>query len=392
MSNEIEYKISGKVWLAILFYLLILAPNILIGQQQINGQNLLKSKFLYNSGGEAWYFKMPSVESEFGEKICIQIDSAVTKGWEGVTIDIIPSAKGCFISIYLLGDWNYYNNIPVNIKFDKVMQTPFDDIIEKTSDFIDWDLVFPKFQRNSYRMIENILRKIKMKLYRINYLDDIAVDKNGSFVNIKDNALIDKKGLNCSGFAKWVVDGLYLAKLGEGISIDFLKNKPYKERGGKFSLAVEDAIDPFFGLDWTRNLALAIDLIESESAQYGDSDIDFLNELQFFEDSGFAVDKLQRALYLLAIRRSSSFFLGSVNQTDSNSAGLRRHYHVALFFPRITFNGVLEVVVLDSGKQLTLEQFLARYKSSDDRIHLVEVEADYAYSPGQFDILSVLKR
>jgi len=360
---------------------------------QKDNTHLTKQSFRSYIGGDAWYFKMPTVNGHYGEKICIQIGDSVEKSSDGVTIDIVPFEKYCHMSIYLLGDWGYYRNVLLPIPFEDVLKTPFDEIIRKTEPYVDWSLVLPQANGGSYRLIGHILQKIRKKLSGVGFLEDVAINENGEFVKISDNTVVsDPSGLNCSGFVKWVVDGLYIGKLGVGIPITFLKEKQYKERGGKFSLSVEDAEDPFFGLDWSRNLALAIDLLEDKDAKYGDSDVNYLRELQFFDDSGFAIDNLKRALYLLAVRQPKSFFVGSINQTVENSHGLRKHYHLAIFFPRIKLNGQFEVVVLESGKELTLEQFLTRYKDRDDRVHLVEIEGDYAFSPGEFDTLSVLKR
>jgi hypothetical protein len=84
-----------------------------------------------------------------------------------------------------------------------------------------------------------------------------VIDATGKYINEKD----DNFGLCCSGYAKWIADGYYypLRKKNHSrlryMSIQTLRKTYPFLRGNKSTFQYEQSREPFFGLDWTRNIA-----------------------------------------------------------------------------------------------------------------------------------------
>jgi len=106
-----------------------------------------------------------------------------------------------------------------------------------------------------YADIRALSGAIRSRLGTLEYADDGAFDEKGLPVYIEGGLpQAGVVGLNCSGFAKWVVDGLLKPLTGKRLPITPLKQPPLP-RGNTFSEPWEKLRDPYFGLDWTRNLA-----------------------------------------------------------------------------------------------------------------------------------------
>jgi len=88
-------------------------------------------------------------------------------------------------------------------------------------------------------------------------MEDGAMDASGRMVFIATGAPAGKGGFNCSGFAKWVVDGFYAPLEGRDMDIEVLKSRNAL-RDGSWSTRYEEVLDPYFGLDWSRGLAREI--------------------------------------------------------------------------------------------------------------------------------------
>ena len=85
-----------------------------------------------------------------------------------------------------------------------------------------------------------------------------AIDSEGKYTTDSNN------GLNCSGFIKWIADGFYMPirkqnnELPLYMSLQALRTKHPNSRGDRYTNLFEDIRDPYFGLDWTRNIAISL--------------------------------------------------------------------------------------------------------------------------------------
>ncbi|MCA1948940.1 MAG: hypothetical protein LDL24_00055 [Treponema sp.] len=263
-----------------------------------------------------------------------------------------------------------------------------------------------------YGDLRFFISRLKASVPALSYADDGALDEQGRPVYIA--SLMNQKqpwGLNCSGFAKWVVDGLLRPMTGTSLPIEPLKT-PIGNRGSSFTEPVESKLDPFFGLDWTRNLALAANRILRSPSYASLDEIDVAdvpvsqliikkdNKSQiisfpaYMKNAGFNIEGLPSIMYSLAVRYPSWFYLVSVN-TDkaavlrqyptnaplsfSGGAGIRRHFHVAVLIPYFTEDGVFKVSVFESAAETSFDAFVRRYPGY--QVHLVRIPFQGTFGP-----------
>jgi hypothetical protein len=157
----------------------------------------------------------------------------------------------------------------------------------------------------------------------------------------------------------------------------------------------EDLRDPFFGLDWIRNLASQAgttlrspvfgSLNEIEVRDEPFSQVILRNKNGsvmypypgFLENAGYGVEGLQALLYTLAIDEPGRFYLAAVNNetgpptSDDNPRGLprmRSYFHVMAFIPYFTEHGVFQIAVFESAAETSISAFKKRYPVSEQVI------------------------
>lgn len=262
----------------------------------------------------------------------------------------------------------------------------------------------PRFPRHyidppleNYKDIRSLIFQVRSQLPSLQYRDDGALDKNGSPVFITDlQAQGNDWGLNCSGFVKWLVDGLLKPLHGQGLSIEQLKTPVYL-RGSGFTEPFEEERDPFFGLDWNRNLAAAagrilrspnfteLEQIEVQTCPVSAVHIRSPEGRQiklypsYLKDVGFGIEGLYPLLYSLAVDHPSWFYLASINAEQGTQPRLRQHYHVAALMPYFTDTGIFNVVVLESASETDIRSFIQRYPAH--HVNLVRIPAEPVFLP-----------
>jgi len=237
-----------------------------------------------------------------------------------------------------------------------------------------------------YRDNRAFVANVRRHIGPLRFADDGAVDENGNYVFIETlrSQNPQRAGLNCSGFAKWLIDGLLRPVTGNRLSIEPLK-APHGQRGSSFTEYWEESRDIFFGLDWIRNLAAAANsalrspaygvLDEFEvRANYFNSVLIHQNNSYviesypgFMREAGFGVEGLYPLLYTLAIDEPYSFYLAAVSNEIANPSSprgtprLRQYYHVAALVPYFDENGIFRIVVFESAAETSFTAFRNRY-------------------------------
>jgi len=261
---------------------------------------------------------------------------------------------------------------------------------------------FPRryFEPNpdDYRLQRQFIAKVRERIKGLEFADDGAIDQNGNYVYI--NTGLEQKGgtqtpgLNCSGFAKWLVDGILKPVTGERLEIPPLK-EAFGERGSSLTDLWEKQRDPFFGLDWIRNLAStawskllspsfgSLDEIEVRNDPFSQMTLRTRNNTVlysypgFLENAGYGVEGLQPLLYTLAIDEPGKFYLAAVNNeigppaTQDNPKGqprMRQFFHIVAFFPYFSENGVFHIDVFESAAETSFQAFRNRYPLSERAI------------------------
>ncbi|MDR0390121.1 MAG: hypothetical protein LBH73_08625 [Spirochaetaceae bacterium] len=299
-------------------------------------------------------------------------------------------------------------SLTIPLPFARLLSAPLEEIFSTLGDRFPRRYFDP--EPELYRDSRNFISRVRARLPELSFVDDGARDEEGRYVYINTLALqnIDNPntgGLNCSGFAKWIVDGILRPITGRRLAIEPLK-APYGERGSSFTEAWERARDPYFGLDWTRNLA-------AEAARtLRSSDFDNLDEIEvradrtanvimrsggqsslrsypgFLPDAGFGIEGLHALLYTLAIDEPGKMYLASINTetgapvTEANPRGaprLRQHFHVAALVPHFTENGVFQVALFESAEETSFTRFKNRYPGH--YVNLTRISLEPSFDP-----------
>jgi hypothetical protein len=326
----------------------------------------------------------------------------------------LKSDPGVFLRLYPYGDRSRLDlvlyggvinrEVTLPVPFERVCVSSMADIVAWTRDLVDWSLFSPR--PGLYTGVASVVATIQSRLGALRFADDGALNAQGQAVHIRDGSpQKGKPGLNCSGFAKWVVDGFYKPLTGSYLDPSAMARRRIGSRGGDASAAYEESMDPYFGLDWTRNLALALDkaalpeqphsLTEADVniapfALFASSTADPVNGGSIYEpynaptaSSGYAARGLKALLYVLAIRDPGEIYLASVSRSSGGAfAALRRHYHVAVLAPYFDENGEFQPVVFESDAQTSVEALVSR--ASDEMIHLVRISALSDFEPPPF--------
>ena len=284
---------------------------------------------------------------------------------------ITSDGKRSRAEVYLFG-YALYKNIVLPLPVEQIVIEPFSRIYELSRYQVDWDIILPAETRLVDQITFAMVESVRQVLGTLNDSDDGAMDTDGSFRYIEDLTDNLQSGFNCSGFAKWIVDGIYLPRAGVMLSIEALKEKHTDLRGNQWSRRYEELRDPYFGLDWSRNLARSILELDSPSDLSAEAaDVRRISHFSYIEDVGFRIDDLKIILYMLAVQQPGFFYIGSVNREYGSDPVLKQHVHVVTLFPYFDKNGIFRVVVLERNLETGISSLKRRY--SGDYIHIVKI-------------------
>ncbi len=268
--------------------------------------------------------------------------------------------------------------LPVTV--ESLLAEPFETIVVLSDYIVDWNMLSEDYNETENRTMIKICYEIEQKLHLLKDSDDGAQDSSGDFVLIDSMKTNPAQGFNCSGFIKWISDGIYSAKTSRLMDIDELKRKNFKDRRDTLSLLYEDMRDPLFGLDWTRNIALTLFELGHTGAPVSVQDIDVRNYPYepYTPDIGYPVSNLKAVLYYLAVTDPGYIYLGSINGDYGTEPVLRQHYHVAAFLPYVSPDGSFHPVVFERNRKTPVDDFIRTY--SRESVHLVRVKAENSFA------------
>lgn len=310
-----------------------------------------------------------------------------TQRHEGSFVRIIPSGRLSRMELFVVNE-QLLSNISVPISFEQLLALSFGELVSATASQVDWNVLAPELDHPGYRAVESMVAAVRDRLPSLGDAEDGAMDDLGRLVYIETLAAqTTEAGFNCSGFAKWIVDGLWLAREGGLLPIEPLKTRHPELRGTRWSRTVEHLRDPFFGLDWTRNLAVHVaSLVGDESIEsiHPESrDVRDVPAAAYIEDVGYRIEDVMRVLYWLAVREPGNFYLGSVNNEFGSAPTLRQHTHVVVFFPYFDDRGRFHAVVMERNVESGIDSLRRRY--AGEFVHLVRVPADSRFELPAFN-------
>lgn len=305
----------------------------------------------------------------------------------GSFIRIFPAGERSEMDVFLFGK-SVYNKTILPLPLENFLTLSFSRVIALSGSVLKWPLLLMRGDRELDRRIEDIISLLRARLPFLEDTDDGAQDSEGSFVLIKNGVKQEDAvngGFNCSGFTKWITDGFYYPLTGSYLDIERLKVKHLDFRGNRWSLPYEEERDPYFGLDWSRNLA--VNLITAQSgAEEQQSPVDpesaDLRRVDFFsyiEDVGYPVADLETLLFAAAFRNPGIVYLGSINSEYGKKPRLRQHFHIVVLLPYFTANGDFRIAVMERNSESSIASLIKRYPA--DFIHLVRLDARGVFQP-----------
>ncbi|GHV82995.1 hypothetical protein AGMMS50212_03350 [Spirochaetia bacterium] len=286
-------------------------------------------------------------------------------------------------------------SVSVPLPINRILTAPLDEVL--TIADREYPLKYFEIEPDNYLDTRSLIEKIRKNIKGLEFADDGAIDENGNYVFINDlSAQKDNVGLNCSGFSKWLVDGILHPITGTRLEINKLK-QPFGERGSSLTAPYEPIRDPFFGLDWIRNLASAVgtafkspvfgelEEIEVRQSPFASVIIRGARTSQvklypgFLPNAGYGFEGLQALLWTLAIDEPGYIYLGAVNNELRPKPRMRQYFHIAALIPYFDEQSVFHIAVFESAVETQFSRFRNRYP--DHYINLVRLPIESAFEP-----------
>ena len=311
----------------------------------------------------------------------------------GCFLRISPIAAGAraSMSLYLFGE-PFQKDIVVPAPFEGLLIAPVSRLIELTANAVDWRLALPPAPGSGDQRVARTVAALRARLAGLRDVEDGAMDSDGRFVLIDDGspqrvsgAKGARGGFNCSGFAKWVVDGFFRPLTGSLTDIASLKQRNTSVRGNRWTAPREEERDPYFALDWTRNLARSLEYTRTgELPGPEEMDVRDVELFPYVEDVGYPVESLATILYVLERNHPGAIYLGSVNsspEAGAGTGGIRQHHHVVVLLPYVDERGLFHPVVMERNVESSVESMRQRYAGSF--VHLVRLDCagEFALPP-----------
>ena len=310
-----------------------------------------------------------------------------------------PQKGRCRLDLVIYGA-RAAHDVPLGLSLVSLYTARFDSIIALTSSTVDWSLLDPDLLM--YRDIVSASAVIRNGLKTLVYLDDGAFNENGQPVYIKDGSpqtaskVFDAMGkgqnpvdiiggVNCSGFAKWIVDGIVRPVAGQGILIEPLKAATVTKNSDVADLN-RDTRDLYFALDWTRHLASAALTAETRKTVKPDvSGVDvtvepFSDSCVFVKNIGYRTRELLPLLYYLAVKESGYFYLGAVSD-EEGVPPLRQYHHIVAFFPFFDANGKFSVSIFESAVETPVSDFIKANDESNTNLVRIRIPESAYFRP-----------
>ncbi len=342
--------------------------------------------------GEPEYIKIYPRENP---ELYLQIKPETNNYKEGKSIVDI-----CLFNAYVR------KNVAIGIPFNSLYYLSLLELKETTKNILPWKIFDPPI---TYGGIEATADIIRDRLHTLVYIDDGAFDAYGTPIHLKtgeaqtETEVIDcikrnqklsevKGGVNCSGFAKWIIDGIIKPIAGQGTFIKALTTKT--EVPDTYFTKPYEYKKLFFGLEWIRNLAaasLSLNLKRTVTPINSGIDVEIepfalvppiknkSNNIKAFasfkgyeKNVGYQTNYLEALLYYLASSEPGHFYLGALSK-EMGEPPLRHYHHIAIFFPYFDIFGNFHISVFESAAETSMTDFMKR--NSNSFIALVRVRA-----------------
>jgi hypothetical protein len=290
------------------------------------------------------------------------------------------------------------SDVPLGLPFVRMYGAPLSTIVSLSRKSVEWELLTP--DPHAYASSLPAIEAAREGLPSLVYLEDGCFNERGEPVYIETGLPQESEavfraaakgqdrsalsgGVNCSGFAKWLVDGIIRPATGGNLFVEPLKSRTSSPET-HFTEPYRDARDLFFALDWTRHLAsAAASLAGGRTVKPDASGVDVIVSrlpgiTPYAKDVGYRVGDLAPILYYLALKEPGHFYLGAESRERGDPL-LRQYHHIVAFFPYFDGNGRFAVAVFESARESTLAGHIAQ--NPDAWVNLVRIRLP---EPGHF--------
>jgi hypothetical protein len=279
--------------------------------------------------------------------------------------------------IYLFGKL-YRKNLPYYFSFDSLKIISLYKILSLLEDVnIDQEILISK---DDSIIKEKFINKVIKPSISFKYVDDGARNEFGEFVYIKNEneQKSNEQGFNCSGFAKDVVDN-YIRSINPEfryLNITDLKKSREQERDNVAFRYKDLDYNPFFGLEWGKNLADKINqecnynIIKSE-------EYDKDQYLSYQRYRGYDVNNLKEILFRDQQKDSTNFYILIFNRLRSQKPIVPEYYHIAIVVPSF------------KNKQFNLQVFESSEETSFNRIMMLNSKESKFYRDEKVVIIKI---
>lgn len=267
------------------------------------------------------------------------------------------SLKAGKFDVYLFGKI-YKRNLTHNLKFDSLKILDLNTILSliKENHLENETLI----EKNDKSLKEEFINKIVKQSLKYNYVDDGARNELGEFVYIS-NGLAQKEskiGFNCSGFVKDVVDNYIRYKKGDfkWLTIEELSERRTFERKSSSYTFYDRQLDPYFGLDWVKNIVEKINyqfnMVEEKSEIYT-----YDKYSNIYENEEYDFDDLKEILFRAGQSDNNYFYIVVFNKFRALPPSVPSYYHMAIVLTYFE-NNHFYTRVFESGEETSFSNLV----------------------------------
>lgn len=235
--------------------------------------------------------------------------------------------------VYLFGK-PYKKGLTHTLKFDSLKIIDLDAILAviEENDIERETLV----NKDDKKIKEEFIDEIITPALGFAYVKDGARNHIGEFVYISNGKLQSEKkiGFNCSGFVKEIADNYIRYKKPDfkRLSIEELSIKLSGQREETTYAFYEEKYDPYFGLDWTKNIIEKINeysgFIEEKAILYTEDEY-----APVFENGEYNFKDIKEIIFRDQQKDSNYFYIVVFNKFKVTPPSLPSFYHISIIVP-----------------------------------------------------------
>lgn len=275
----------------------------------------------------------------------------------------------------------YKRNLPYYFPFDSLKTISLYNILSLLEDNkLQNEALITK---DDSTIKEKLISKIILPSVGFKYVDDGARDEFGNFIYIENenDQKTNEQGFNCSGFIKDIADN-YIRLINPDfryLNIPDLKKERTNERENIAFQYYDLDYDPFFGLDWAKNISDKI----NQLCNYNVIRAEEYNKDNYVihqKYRGYDIDNLKEILFRDQQNDSTNFYILVFNRLRIEKPVVPEYYHLAIVVPY--FNDkhfYLRVFESSYETDFTRISNLTKDKSREEKIVIIKVPVPVIY-------------